>query len=168
MDRFLMRLWNRGDVMGLEIERKFLVRDATWRTGARGILYRQGYLLAEKDRTCRVRVVDQVGFLTIKGQTSGISRLEYEYPIPVRDANEMLDRLCLQPLIEKYRYRVEHAGLVWEVDEFLNENGGLILAEVELEEAEQQIALPPWIGAEVSDDPRYYNANLVRHPFTKW
>jgi adenylate cyclase len=154
--------------MGLEIERKFLVKDAAWKTGALGILYRQGYLLAEKDRTFRVRVVDQVGFLTIKGQTSGISRLEYEYPIPVQDANEMLDRLCLQPLIEKYRYRVEHAGLVWEVDEFLNENGGLILAEVELEEAGQQIALPPWIGAEVSDDPRYYNANLVRHPFTKW
>jgi adenylate cyclase len=80
----------------------------------------------------------------------------------------MLDRLCLKPLIEKYRYRVEHAGLVWEVDEFLDENRGLILAEVELQEEGQAIALPPWIGEEVSHDPRYYNANLVRHPFTRW
>lgn len=154
--------------MAMEIERKFLVKDATWKNHALGVLYRQGYLLAEKGCTIRVRVVDQGGFLTIKGRTSGLSRSEYEYPIPVQDANEMLDRLCLKPLIEKYRYRVEHAGLVWEVDEFLDENRGLILAEVELQEEGQAIALPPWIGEEVSHDPRYYNANLVRHPFTRW
>jgi CYTH domain-containing protein len=154
--------------MPTEIERKFLVNGTAWKRGATGKLYRQGYLVAEKERTVRVRVVGEVGFLTIKGPSKGIARAEYEYRIPAREAAEMLDTLCLQPLIEKYRYRIEHAGLVWEVDEFLGENQGLILAEVELADEEQRISLPDWAGEDVSHDPRYYNANLARHPFSKW
>lgn len=154
--------------MPTEIERKFLVNGTAWKRGATGKLYRQGYLVAEKERTVRVRVVGEESFLTIKGPSKGIARAEYEYRIPPREAAEMLDTLCLQPLIEKYRYRIEHAGLVWEVDEFLGENQGLTLAEVELTDEDQAFSLPDWAGADVSHDPRYYNANLVRHPFSKW
>jgi CYTH domain-containing protein len=106
--------------------------------------------------------------MTIKGKTEGISRAEFEYPIPAAEAAEMLERLCLRPLIEKMRYRVEHAGTVWEIDEFFGDNEGLILAEVELQSPGAQFELPPWAGREVSDDPRYYNATLVRFPFSKW
>jgi CYTH domain-containing protein len=154
--------------MPTEIERKFLVNGTSWKRGATGKLYRQGYLVAEKERTVRVRVVGEEGFLTIKGPSKGIARAEYEYRIPPREAAEMLDTLCLQPLIEKYRYRIEHSGLVWEVDEFLGENQGLTLAEVELADEHQRISLPDWAGADVSHDPRYFNANLFRHPFSKW
>jgi CYTH domain-containing protein len=154
--------------MATEIERKFLVNGTSWKKGVAGALYRQGYLLTGKERTVRVRVADEEGFLTIKGAARGISRLEYEYRIPVLDATEMHDTLCLKPLIEKYRYRIEYAGLIWEVDEFLGENQGLLLAEVELAEADQPICLPDWAGAEVSHDPRYFNANLVSNPFSKW
>ncbi len=154
--------------MATEIERKFLVIDDSWKAGASRELYRQGYLSAEKGCTVRIRVMGATAFLTVKGQTRGLSRAEYEYPIPVADAMEMLERLCLKPLIEKYRYCIEHAGLVWEVDEFLAENQGLVLAEVELREEGQSIVPPPWVGEEVSQDPRYYNANLVRHPYSKW
>ena len=154
--------------MATEIERKFLVTDDSWKVGSSRELYRQGYLSAEKGRTVRIRVMGAAAFLTIKGQTRGLSRAEYEYPIPVADAMEMLECLCLKPLIEKYRYCIEHAGLVWEVDEFLAENQGLVLAEVELREEGQSIVPPPWVGKEVSQDPRYYNANLVRHPYSKW
>jgi CYTH domain-containing protein len=154
--------------MATEIERKFLVNGTSWKKGLAGVLYRQGYLLTDKERTVRVRVAGEEGFLTIKGASRGISRLEYEYRIPVLDATEMLDTLCLKPLVEKYRYRLEYAGQIWEVDEFLGENQGLLLAEVELADADQRIRLPDWAGAEVSHDPRYYNANLVSNPFTKW
>lgn len=154
--------------MPTEIERKFLVKGTTWKKGASGELYRQGYLVADKERTVRVRVAGEEGFLTIKGPSKGLSRAEYEYPIPARDASEMLDTLCPKPLIEKYRYRLEHAGLLWEVDEFLGENRGLTLAEVELADEDQRISLPDWAGEDVSHDPRYYNANLARHPFSKW
>lgn len=154
--------------MGTEIERKFLVRDDGWRAGAAGEVYRQGYLASDPERTVRVRVVGEHGYLTVKGKTEGLARAEYEYPIPASDANELLDRLCLKPLIEKTRYRVAHGGHVWEVDEFEGENRGLVVAEVELEDAGETIELPGWVGSEVSDDPRYYNANLVRHPFGRW
>jgi CYTH domain-containing protein len=154
--------------MPTEIERKFLVNGTSWKRESTGELFRQGYLVTDKERTVRVRVVGEEGFLTIKGPSRGIARAEYEYRIPSREADEMLGTLCLQPLIEKYRYRIEHAGLVWEVDEFLGENQGLILAEVELADERQRIPLPDWAGEEVSHDPRYYNANLVRHPFSKW
>jgi len=154
--------------MPTEIERKFLLKSDRWRSLATGIAYRQGYITASAKRTVRVRVVGDQGYLTIKGETTGIARAEYEYGIPVQDALEMLHSLCDPPLIEKLRYRIEWEGLVWEVDEFEGENRGLILAEVELVDAQQAIALPDWIGKEVSDDPRYFNANLAKHPFCQW
>jgi len=115
-----------------------------------------------------VRVTGDKGFLTVKGMTEGFSRLEFEYEIPVKDAHQMLDTLCERPLIEKHRYRVEHKGMIWEIDLFLGDNEGLVLAEVELESATQQFALPGWIGEEVSEDPRYFNTNLVKNPFRRW
>lgn len=163
--------------MNKEIERKFLVEDLSesghsWRhieysTGHSDI--RQGYLSLDKDRTVRVRTIgEDTAYLTIKGLTEGATRAEYEYPIPVVEANEILDTLCLRPLIEKRRYHVLYAGLVWEVDEFQGDNTGLIVAEVELESAQQAVDKPPWASEEVTGDPRYYNANLVNNPYTKW
>jgi CYTH domain-containing protein len=154
--------------MPTEIERKFLVKGDEWRTLATGTVYRQGYLSTKKGCTVRVRLVGNQGYLTIKGSTKGISRAEYEYPIPAEDAQEMLGNLCEPPLIEKTRYKIEFAGLTWEVDEFAGENQGLIIAEVELTDENQIIELPDWIGKEVSDDSRYFNANLVQHPFSQW
>ena len=154
--------------MPKEIERKFLVTGDGWRAKGAGKRYRQGYLSTVKERTVRVRTVDDKGFITVKGISVGAARSEYEYEIPAPDANEMLDRLCERPLIEKTRYRIPMAGVVWEIDEFAGENRGLIVAEVELESEEQQVSLPDWIGREVTDDPRYFNANLVAHPFTRW
>lgn len=154
--------------MPTEIERKFLVTGDTWRSLATGVRYSQGYITANPSRTVRVRVMGEQAYLTIKGATRGISRAEYEYAIPVSDALEILQTLCDPPLIEKTRYRIALAGLVWEVDEFAGENQGLIMAEVELQDANQAIDLPDWIGLEVSDDPRYYNSNLAKHPFRRW
>lgn len=154
--------------MATEIERKFLVKGNEWRSLALGRTYRQGYIVSGREQTVRVRVVGDQGYLTIKGPTVDYSRAEFEYPIPVEDALDMLSSLCQPPLIEKTRYRIELSGLIWEVDEFAGENQGLIIAEVELTDANQAIAFPNWIGAEVSDDPRYYNSNLIKHPFRKW
>ena len=154
--------------MGMEIERKFRVRTDAWRAGAIGEFYRQGYLSSVQQRTVRVRVAGARAMLAIKGATHGISRLEFEYPIPLDDANKLLDELCEQPLIDKIRYRVPYGGLVWEIDEFRGDNAGLIIAEVELEHEAQSIELPPWVDVEVSGDPRYFNANLVSHPFSQW
>ncbi|NDJ15782.1 CYTH domain-containing protein [Myxacorys almedinensis] len=152
----------------MEIERKFLISSDAWRTLATGTLYRQGYIPSTDGRTVRVRIVGQQGYLTIKGKTQGISRAEFEYPIPVDDATQLLDTICEPPLIEKYRYRIRLDSVLWEVDEFLGENQGLVIAEVELETETQAIALPSWVGQEVSGDLRYYNANLAKHPFQRW
>ena len=154
--------------MALEIERKFLVQADSWRGLAPGVLYRQGYLVADGGKTVRVRVAGDAAFLTIKGTSIGIARSEYEYAIPLVEAGEMLDTLCELPLIEKYRYRIAIADLVWEVDEFRGENAGLIIAEVELRSVDQVINLPDWVGAEVSHDARYFNSNLTKQPFTRW
>lgn len=154
--------------MGHEIERKFLVKSYAWKAGAKGAVHRQGYLSSVEERIVRVRVVEGKGILTIKGPTQGITRAEFEYGIPVADAELLLDRLCERPLIEKIRYRVPFGGLVFEVDEFVGENAGLVVAEVELEDEAREIELPDWIGEEVSGDPRYFNSALVRRPFTKW
>lgn len=154
--------------MGQEIERKFLVGNDSWRAGASGIRFRQGYLSTDPQRTVRVRLEGDRGMLTIKGLSRGLSRAEFEYPIPAAEAATLLDTLCLRPLIEKTRYRVEHGGHLWEIDEFSGDNAGLVLAEVELSSEDEQVELPPWAGPEVSTDPRYYNANLVRHPFRSW
>lgn len=154
--------------MKIEIERKFLLKDDSWRHGATGILYRQGYLCTDPERTVRVRLGGDTAVLAIKGAGDGIARSEFEYPIPLQEGAALLDRLCLHPLVEKYRYRVPFAGLTWEIDEFLGANAGLLLAEVELERIDQEVPLPPWVGREVSSDHRYYNAWLARHPFSTW
>jgi adenylate cyclase len=154
--------------MGKEIEKKFLVTSDQWRQLAQGTVYRQGYLSVVKERVVRVRTIGDTGYLTIKGITVGASRLEYEYEISVSDSNEMLDQLCQKPIIEKKRYKVEFEGLIWEIDEFFGDNNGLIVAEVELEDENQEFEKPKWIGQEVTSDPRYFNSNLTKHPFTKW
>lgn len=154
--------------MAVEIERKFLVKGDDWRSLAIGAVYRQGYLASEQGCVVRVRVVSGQGYLTIKGAPQGIIRAEYEYAIPFTDATALLDTLCQRPLIEKTRYRIPWQTVVWEVDEFAGENQGLIVAEVELADPEQVIELPDWIGEEVSHDSRYFNSNLVKHPFSRW
>ncbi len=152
----------------MEIERKFLVKSNEWRQMAVGKRYRQGYLSTDKDRSVRVRTIGEVGYLNIKGISVGACRSEYEYEILLSDADEMLDNLCLQPLIEKKRSEIAFEGLVWEVDEFEGANQGLIIAEVELETEDQFFAKPDWIGEQITGDPRYYNANLIAHPFNTW
>jgi len=154
--------------MGTEIERKFLVRDNTFRSLAQGTRYRQGYLSSTKERVVRVRTIDDKGFLTIKGITTGATRAEYEYEIPVNEAEAMLDGLCEKPLIEKDRYKIAHKGLIWEVDEFFGENQELILAEVELESEDQPYDKPEWITDEVTGDPKYFNSNLIQNPYKNW
>lgn len=154
--------------MAQEIERKFLVGNDSWRAGAIGIRFRQGYLNTDPERTVRVRLEGDRGVLTIKGLSHGISRAEFEYPIPAAEAAILLDTLCLRPLIEKTRYRLKHGGHLWEIDEFSGDNAGLVLAELELSSEDEPFDLPPWVGVEVSSDPRYFNASLVRHPFRAW
>ena len=154
--------------MALEIERKFLVVGDGWRAGAEGVPYRQGYLATEPERNVRVRLAGPKAKLTIKGQDQGIARIELEYPIPVEDAELLLDRLCHRPLIEKTRYKIEHAGHTWDLDEFHGDNAGLIVAEIELGSEDEAFERPPWAGDEVTHDPRYLNANLVSLPFSRW
>jgi adenylate cyclase len=154
--------------MAVEIERKFLVRNESFKLFSKGILYRQGYLNRDKHRTVRVRVAGELAFITIKGITNGMERLEFEYPIPVNDAFEMLETICLKPLIEKLRYNIMTDGHLWEVDEFIGDNGGLIIAEVELKSTEEEVIIPDWVGEEVTGDLKYYNSNLVIHPFKNW
>ena len=152
--------------MPKEIERKFLVKNDTWRD-ASGTRYRQGYLSSVKERTVRVRTIEDKGYLTIKGIAVGATRLEFEYEIPRDDADTLLG-MCEQPLIEKKRYKIQYEGFVWEVDEFFGDNQGLIIAELELESEDQQFPRPDWVGEEVTGDSRYFNANLIKHPFTAW
>ena len=160
--------------MANEIERKFLLRNDDWRPGPEGRFCRQGYLAtsgpsaSSSGATIRVRVMGEQGFLTIKGQQRGITRSEYEYPIPLEDANAMLDEFCPWPLVEKVRFEREYDGLTWEIDEFVGENDGLVVAEIELDDANQRISLPDWVGKEVSEDPRYRNASLAKQPYSKW
>jgi len=154
--------------MAKEVERKFLVRGDAWRALSQGTTYRQGYLNSAKERTVRVRTAGDKAYLTVKGLTIGATRAEYEYEIPFADGKAMLDTLAEKPLIEKKRYRIGAGDLTWEIDEFLGDNAGLIVAEVELESEDQDFARPAWLGDEVTDDPRYYNANLVRNPFSRW
>ncbi len=154
--------------MAKEIERKFLVKSDAWKEAAKGIVYRQGYLSSVKERVVRVRTIEKKGYLTIKGVTRGVSRSEFEYEISAEDASIMLDEICEKPIIEKKRYKIPYGGLVFEVDEFFGENGGLVVAEVELGDENQKIDLPDWIGEEVSGDPRYFNSNLIKHPYRKW
>jgi adenylate cyclase len=154
--------------MGIEIERKFLVAGDGWRTLGAPVLLRQGYLSADPERTVRVRIEGEQGVLTIKSKNEGASRGEWEYPIPLPDAEELLDRLCERPLVEKYRRRIDFQGFTWEVDEFLGENAGLVVAEIELPAEDAVFDLPDWIGKEVTGERRYYNSSLIRLPYSKW
>lgn len=151
-----------------EIERKFLVRSDAWKTGAKPVRVTQGYLSRVNERVVRVRLAGGKGWITVKGKSHGQRRREYEYEIPAAHAAEMLDQLCERPLIDKLRYRVDVKGVTWEVDEFLGDNTGLIIAEVELSRNGQPVPLPDWVGVEVTDDARYYNNHLASHPFSTW
>ena len=153
--------------MAIETERKFLVMGTDWKDGAASSEFSQGYLSQDPERSVRVRIAGDQAFLTIKGMSKGISRQEFEYPIPADDARQLLS-LCLPAIISKTRYIVETKGHRWEVDEFHGDNQALVIAEVELDSASETIELPPWVGEEVSDDPRYYNVSLAKSPYREW
>lgn len=152
--------------MGTEIERKFLVTGSEWRQ-ADAVRFSQGYLNRDKERTVRVRVAGESATLTVKGINIGAKRAEYEYEIPVSHALELL-KICDGVILEKNRHIVVYNGLIWEVDEFLGENKGLVVAEVELESDDQSFDRPEWVGQEVTADPRYFNSNLSTNPYRNW
>jgi adenylate cyclase len=155
--------------VGQEIERKFLLRNEGWREqAATGTAYCQGYLPGAESCSVRVRIAGDAAYLNIKGATLSVSRAEYEYPIPVADAREMLDRFCLRPLIEKTRYLVPQGDHTWEIDVFEGDNAGLVVAEIELSHEQEAFERPAWLGEEVSSDSRYYNVCLVKHPYKDW
>ncbi len=155
--------------MGIEIERKFLVKDISFLKGLKGVWIKQGYLHIGENSVARVRIIGNTeAFLTVKGKTGDISRLEFEYRIPLEDGVKMLDSICLKPLIEKVRYKVDYGNHVWEIDVFKGENEGLIVAEIELEREDEYFEKPDWLGKEVSDDERYYNYSLVGNPYSVW
>lgn len=154
--------------MATEIERKFLVRSGAWKPRDAGTHFKQGYLNSHKERIVRVRIEGGVAKLTIKGQTKGLTRSEFEYPLPVEDAKILLTQLCEQPLIDKHRYLEQHGRHTWEIDVFHGDNDGLIVAEVELDAEGDTLQMPPWAGEEVSSDPRYFNSNLLKHPYKNW
>lgn len=153
--------------MPTEIERKFLVLNEDYKIGASKSLYRQGYLSCNENCVVRIRIADNTAKLTIKGHSVGAVRPEFEYTIPLNDASALLS-LCEKPLIEKYRYKVPFENRIWEVDEFLGDNEGLVVAELELDNEEQPFSKPGWVGTEVTSDPRYFNSNLTHHPFKDW
>jgi adenylate cyclase len=154
--------------VGVEIERKFLMGGDAWRALGVPVLLRQGYLNSDPARTVRVRIEGGQATLTIKGRNVGATRGEWEYPIALEEAGELLDGLCERPLIEKTRRRIEVAGHTWEVDEFLGANAGLVVAEIELASEDAVFDKPEWVGEEVTGDVRYYNSNLIRLPFSAW
>lgn len=155
--------------MATEIERKFLVTSDVWReTADSGTRFRQGYLIGAEKASVRVRIEGDKANLNIKSATLGVRRQEYEYEIPLAEAEEMLDTLCEQPQIEKVRYHVPVGTHTWEVDVFAGDNEGLIVAEVELTDEEESFERPTWVGKEVSDDTRYYNVCLTKHPYKDW
>ncbi|MEJ2469995.1 MAG: CYTH domain-containing protein [Desulfuromonadales bacterium] len=153
--------------MAVEIERKFLVVGKPW-VNRPGRSLRQGYLTTDPECTVRVRLAEDKGVLTIKGKSTGCSRLEFEWDIPAAEAAELLESLCRKPFIEKQRYEVCHEGHTWEIDVFEGENAGLVIAEIELEDAKEVFETPAWLGREVTEDKRYYNASLVNAPYSSW
>lgn len=158
-----------GKSMAIEIERKFLVRNEDWRQNAdTGTTFIQGYLIGSKQASVRVRIEGEQAFLNIKSATLGMRRQEYEYAIPISDARELLQTLCNKPLIEKIRYHLNVGADLWEIDVFSGDNAGLIVAEIELQDEQQQFVQPEWLGKEVTHDPRYYNVNLAQLPFKDW
>jgi len=154
--------------MALEIERKFLLKNDNWKALVKEeILIKQGYLNSEKERTVRVRTYGDKGVITIKGKTNNLTRKEFEYAIPLTEALQMLE-IAEKPIIEKTRFVVINNGNTWEIDVFEGMNNGLLVAEIELESENEKFEIPEWIGQEVSTDPKYYNACLIKHPFTAW
>ncbi|MCO6497936.1 MAG: CYTH domain-containing protein [Chitinophagaceae bacterium] len=155
--------------MGVEIERKFLVNKQEWGRVEKPVVIsvKQGYLLSAPEKIVRIRVKGSGGFITIKGRSEGISRKEYEYSIPAEEAEELIDRFC-DNVISKVRYKIMVSGKLWEVDEFHGDNEGLLMAEIELTSEDEEFVKPDWIDKEVSDDQRYYNANLAVNPFKNW
>ena len=151
-----------------EIEYKFIVTSNEWKKNSKGVYYKQGYLSTENKRTVRVRLEGEISKLTIKGEKTGPSGKEFEYEIPYEDAVYILENLCLKPLIEKKRYKINYDGFIWDVDEFLGENEGLVIAEIELDKIDRKFNKPNWIGENVTLDPKYKNANLVKNPFKNW
>ena len=154
--------------MAQEIERKYLVRPGTWVPASAGIHFVQGYLNSQKERVVRVRIEGDQARLTVKGLTTSLTRLEFDYPIPLADATVLLKQLCERPLIDKHRHIETYGDLTWEIDVFHGENEGLVVAEVELASQDAELELPAWVGTEVSSDPRYYNSNLLENPYTTW
>jgi adenylate cyclase len=160
---------NEPTIMALEIEHKFLVANEGWRDHIqKSATYKQGYLSSLPTSSIRVRIADTQAWLNIKSATIGTERLEFEYEIPLADAEQILTMLCNKPLIEKTRYFVPNENNIWEIDEFAGDNQGLIVAEIELHEAGQHFMKPPWLGAEVTHDLRYYNNNLAINPYKNW
>jgi adenylate cyclase len=153
--------------MGIEIERKYLVTSDEWRHLTEPVPMQQGYLAITPENSVRVRITRDEAWLTVKGPAQGGAKPEFEYPVPLADARELI-RLSRYPLIEKQRYAIPFAGLIWEVDEFFGANAGLVVAEVELAKVDQAVALPAWVGEEVTQDPRYLNAHLCQYPYSKW
>jgi len=155
--------------MAIEIEHKFLLANNNWRDHVtHSIQYRQGYLSSQPTSSIRIRVSANKAWLNVKSATIGTHRHEYEYEIPLQDANEMINILCRKPIIEKVRHFVIHEGKTWEIDEFDGDNQGLIVAEIELSEIDQTFSKPEWLGKEVTHDLRYYNNNLAMHPYSEW
>lgn len=154
--------------MAVEIERKFRTRGVDFLANQEGERLTQGYLSHDPRATVRLRVQGDHAWLTIKGKTHGASRSEFEYPIPTADAHAMLDEMCPEGVIDKTRYRIKVGEHVWEVDEFHGDNQGLVVAEVELDSEDQPFERPPWLGEEVTGDPRYYNSALSRTPYGQW
>lgn len=154
--------------MSKEIERKFLVKNDEWKKLGKTEFYQQAYLVIENSKTIRIRTIGNTAFLTIKSSAINFSRDEFEYQIPIEDAKYMIENICEKPAIEKYRTKIEINDCIWEIDEFVGENEGLIVAEVELKSENQKIDLPDWIGQEVTGDHRYNNSYLVKHPFKDW
>jgi adenylate cyclase len=155
--------------MAIEIERKFLVVKEKWELLDKGecVFYKQGYISSDPSKTIRIRIASHKAFLTIKGNTTGASRTEFEYEIPVSDANELFNGFCISS-VAKNRYEIHHAGKIWEVDEFVDDNAGLLVAEIELESENEPFDLPAWAGKEVTEESKYYNSNLASHPFKNW
>ena len=152
--------------MAIEIERKFLVLGNAWRTGS-GTRICQGYLNRDKARTVRVRIAGDQAYMTVKGANQGNTRAEFEYAIPVADAEQLLT-LCDGPTVDKVRHKIPQGEHMWEVDEFLGQNAGLVVAEIELASEDEVFAKPPWVGREVSDDARYFNSQLATNPYCNW
>ena len=162
--------------MGKEIERKFLVKSDVYKTLAQGTYYRQGYVPTLNGMTVRLRIAGEKGYITMKDHAVGFTRHEFEYEIPKKDAKQMLELMCDKPQIEKYRFVIPascnsastSSQLFWEVDEFLGENAGLVVAEIEVPSEDTEFEIPDWVGEEVTGEKRYYNSHLCKNPYKNW